>query len=150
MQKHWPNSQTMDVPRNQHKNASTLNYYYYCDVFDWRPSLPGNHSHSSSMDMLTSPVLLPYMVTNIRKASVSIVAGSVKGGKTIHRVSLRQSASEVSLWDQCVSESSSVSLQNQRSAVLTVNYRRRKPVLRRVSVVSGVRPLSLYLVVLVS
>jgi hypothetical protein len=49
------------------------------------------------MDTLTTPVLLRYMVTNRSRASVSIVAGSVKEGKTIHRVSLRQSASEVSL-----------------------------------------------------
>jgi hypothetical protein len=41
----------------------------------------------------------------------------------------------------------SVSLRNQKSTVLAVNYRRRKPVFRRVSVVSGVRSLSLYLVV---
>jgi hypothetical protein len=61
----------------------------------------------------------------------------------------------VSLWDrselvslrQCVSESSSVSLWNQKSTVLAVNYRRRKPVFRRGSEVSEVRSLSLYLVV---
>jgi hypothetical protein len=41
--------------------------------------------------------LLRYMVTNSRRASVSIVAGSVKEGKTIHRVSSRPSAFEVSL-----------------------------------------------------
>jgi hypothetical protein len=46
-----------------------------------------------------------------------------------------------------VSESSSVSVRNQKSTVLAVNYRRQKPVFRRVSVVSGVRSLSLYLVV---
>jgi hypothetical protein len=50
----------------------------YCDVFDWRPPLLGNGSRNSSMDMLTTPVLLRYMVTNSRSASVSIVAGSVK------------------------------------------------------------------------
>jgi hypothetical protein len=52
----------------------------------------------------------------------------------------------VSLQNQCVSVSS-VSLRNQKSTVLAVNYRRWKPVFRRVSVVSGVRLLSLYLVV---
>jgi hypothetical protein len=36
------------------------------------------------MDTLTTPVFLRCMVTNSRKASVSIVAGSVKEGKTIH------------------------------------------------------------------
>jgi hypothetical protein len=51
--------------------------YIYCDVFDWRPSLLGNRSRSSSMDTLTTPVLLRYMVTNSRRASVSIVAGTV-------------------------------------------------------------------------
>jgi hypothetical protein len=45
----------------------------------------------------------------------------------------------VSLRNQCVSESSSVSLRNQKSTVLAV--------FRRVSVVSGVRSLGLYLVV---
>jgi hypothetical protein len=37
-----------------------------------------------SMDTLITPVLLRSMVTNSWKASVSIVAGSVKEGKTIH------------------------------------------------------------------
>jgi hypothetical protein len=50
-------------------------------VFDWRPSLLGNRSRSSSMDTLTTPVLLRYMVNNSRKASVSIVAGSVEKGR---------------------------------------------------------------------
>jgi hypothetical protein len=49
------------------------------------------------MDTLTTPVLLRYIVANSRRASVSIVAGSVKEGKTIHRVSPRPSAFEVSL-----------------------------------------------------
>jgi hypothetical protein len=30
----------------------------YCHVFDWRPSLLGNRSRNSSMDTLTTPVLL--------------------------------------------------------------------------------------------
>jgi hypothetical protein len=58
-------------------------------------SLLGNRSNS--MDRLTTPVLLRCMVTNSRKASVSIVAVSVKKGKTIHRVSPRLSAFGVSL-----------------------------------------------------
>jgi hypothetical protein len=48
------------------------------------------------MDTLTTPVLLRYMVTNSGRASVSIVAGSVKEGKTIHRVSPHPSAFGVS------------------------------------------------------
>jgi hypothetical protein len=40
--------------------------------------------------------------------------------------------------------SASVSLWKQKSPVLAVNYRRRKPVFRRVTVVSGVRSHSLY------
>jgi hypothetical protein len=40
--------------------------------------------------------LLRYMVTNSRRASVSIVAVSVKERKTIHRVSPRPSAFGVS------------------------------------------------------
>jgi uncharacterized membrane protein (DUF4010 family) len=51
-------------------------------------SLLGNRN--ISMDTLTTTVFLRCMVTNIWKASVSIVAGSVKEGKTIHEVSLRQ------------------------------------------------------------
>jgi hypothetical protein len=66
-------------------------------MFDWRPWLLGNRSRNSSTDTLTTPVLLHYMVTNSRRASVCIVPGSVKEGKTIHRVSPRPSAFEVSL-----------------------------------------------------
>jgi hypothetical protein len=43
--------------------------------------------------------------------------------------------------------SESASLRKQKSKVLAVNYRRWKPVFRRVAVVSGVRSFSLYLVV---
>jgi hypothetical protein len=39
--------------------------------------LLGNCSRNSSMDKLTTPVLLRCMVTNSEKASVSIVAGTV-------------------------------------------------------------------------
>jgi hypothetical protein len=42
-------------------------------------------------------LLLRYMVTDSRRASVSIVAGSVKEEKTIQRVSPRPSAFGVSL-----------------------------------------------------
>jgi hypothetical protein len=45
-------------------------------------SLLGNRN--ISMDSLTTPVFLRCMVTNNWKASVSIVAGSVKEGKTLH------------------------------------------------------------------
>jgi hypothetical protein len=38
------------------------------------------------MDTLTTPVFLRYMVTNSWKASVAIVAGSVKEAKALHRV----------------------------------------------------------------
>jgi hypothetical protein len=72
-------------------------------------------------------------------------------GKEIHNSEL------VSLWKwkksvfislrQCVSEASSVRLRNQKSTVLKVNYRRLKPVFRRVAVVSQVRSFSVYLVV---
>jgi hypothetical protein len=56
----------------------TEGYRYYATIL----SLLGNRNNS--MDTLTTPVLLRYMVTNSWKASVSIVAGSVKEGKTIH------------------------------------------------------------------
>jgi hypothetical protein len=78
------------------------------------PSLLGNRSRNSSMDMLTTPVLLRYMVTNSRRASISIVAGSVKEGKTIHRVSVRQSAFEVSR-RQLVSGAEEVSPRREHS-----------------------------------
>jgi hypothetical protein len=57
-------------------------------------SLLGNRN--ISMDTLTTPIFLRCMVTNSWKASVSIVAGSVKEGKTIHEVSLRRPAFGVS------------------------------------------------------
>jgi hypothetical protein len=63
------------------------------------------------MDTLTTPVLLRCMVTKSWKASVSIVAGSVKEGKTIH---------EVLVYIGRFSEFSSVS---QCSAVPTANVR---------------------------
>jgi hypothetical protein len=48
------------------------------------------------MDTLATPVFLRCMVTNSWKASVSIVAGSVKEGKTIHV----SESTPVSLWDK--------------------------------------------------
>jgi hypothetical protein len=85
-------------------------------VFDWRSSLLGNRSRNSSMDTLTTPVLLRYMVTNSRRARVFIVAGSVKEGKTIHRVSPRPSAFGVS-------QSSSVSRRSETSVQCSSNSR---------------------------
>jgi hypothetical protein len=94
--------------------------HVYCDVFDWRPSLLGNRTRSSSMDTVTTPVMLRYMVTNSGRASVSIVAGSVKEGKTIHSLSPRPSAFGVSLRQPVsgirVSQSSSVSPRSETSA----------------------------------
>jgi hypothetical protein len=48
------------------------------------------------MDTITTPVFLRCMVTNSWKAGVSIVAGSVKEGKTIHREIRRDQCSAVS------------------------------------------------------
>jgi hypothetical protein len=45
-------------------------------------SLLGNRN--ISMDTFTTPVFLRCMITNSWKASVSIVAGSVKEGRTTH------------------------------------------------------------------
>jgi hypothetical protein len=87
----WPSNQSAI---NKVENLVTV---IYCDVFDWRSSLLGNRSRISSMNTLTTPVLLRYMVTNSRRAIVFIVVGSVKEGKTIHRVSLRQLVFGVSL-----------------------------------------------------
>jgi hypothetical protein len=85
----------------------------------------------------------------VGRSSVSIGAARYYKGKVIDNkklVTRRQRKELVSL-RQCVSESSSVSVRNQNSTVLNVNYRRQKPVFRRVAVISGVRSLSLYLVV---
>jgi hypothetical protein len=83
-------------------------------VFDWRLSLLGNRSRNSSMDTVTNPVLLRYMVTNSRRVSASIVAGSVKKGKAIHRVSLRQLVFGVSLRQSVLA----VSRQSEKLPVL--------------------------------
>jgi hypothetical protein len=102
--------------------------------------------------------VLVAMVTNSSKARFSIGLSQCyikKERESRVSPSLRRLVFGVSFWDrselvslhQNQSESSSVSLQNQKSTVLAVNYRRRKPMFRRVSVVSGVRSLSLYLVV---
>jgi hypothetical protein len=109
----------------------------YCDVFDWRPSLLGNRSRSSSMDTLTTPVLLRYMVTNSRRANVSVVAGSVKEGKTIDRVSFRQSVAEISQLVAGVRR-----YQSSKRAFAMRSHR-----LARVAVISQVKSFSVYLVV---
>jgi hypothetical protein len=70
--------------QNEEITGNDMKALKYCDVFDWWPSLLGNRGRNSPMDTLTTPVLLRYMATNSRRASVSIVAGSVKEGKTIH------------------------------------------------------------------
>jgi hypothetical protein len=120
----------------------------YCDVFHWRPSLLGNRSHNSSMDTPTTPVLLRYMVTNTRRASVSIVAGSVKERKTIHRVSPRPSVSEVSPRPSTfeVSRRQLVS-GSRRDQSSKRSFAMRSQRLARVAVVSRVRSFSMYLVV---
>jgi hypothetical protein len=64
--------------------CQTEGHRYYATLL----SLLGNRN--IAMDTLTTPVFLRCMVTNSWKASVSIVAGSVKEGNTIHEVSLRQ------------------------------------------------------------
>jgi hypothetical protein len=106
--------------------------------------------------------VLVAMVTNSNKAKFSIGLSQCDIKKAIESrvslslsLSLRRSIFGVSLRDrselvslrECVSESSSVSLRNQKSTVLAMNYRRRKPVFRRGAVISGVRSLSVYLVV---
>jgi hypothetical protein len=106
--------------------------YIYCDVFDWRPSLntPMHTRESSTVgsDTLTTPVLLVTIATksrkvivgriatNSRKANVGCLATNSRKARfsigqskcyikkaTEKLVSLRQSASEVSLC-QLVSE----------------------------------------------
>jgi hypothetical protein len=77
-------------------------------------------------------------------------------GRQYTTVSYSLGVEQVSRWKrkelvslrQCVSESSSVSLRNLKSTVLRVNYRRWKPVFRRVAVISPVRSFSMYLVAL--
>jgi hypothetical protein len=67
------------------------------------------------MDTLTTPVLLRYMVTNSRNASVSIFASSVKEGKTIHAsqstsVSPRSETSVQCISDRRIREATSASV----------------------------------------
>jgi hypothetical protein len=64
------------------------------------------------MDTLTTLVFLRYMVTNSWKASVSIVAGSVKEGKTIHA----SWSSELVLVSESVQCSSDCRIQEATSA----------------------------------
>jgi hypothetical protein len=91
------------------------------------------------MDTLTTPVLLRCMVTNSRRASVSIVAGSVKEWKTIDIISPRPSAYDVSR-HQLVSGS-------RRDQSSKRSFAVRSQRLARVAVVSRVRSFSVYLVV---
>jgi hypothetical protein len=65
-------------PHDNNVMCLTEGRRYYATLL----SLLGNHN--ISMDTLTTPVFLRCMVTNSGKASVSIVAGNVKEGKTIH------------------------------------------------------------------
>jgi hypothetical protein len=126
----------------------------------WRPSLLGNSKLNTPMhtrdsptvwsDTLTTPVLLVTIATNNRTASIGRIATNSRKASVFYRAvrvlySGQQQRSPVSL--SLESESSSVSLRKQKGPVLAVNYRRQKPVFRRVAVVSGVRSLSLYLVV---
>jgi hypothetical protein len=83
------------------------------------------HTRDSSTvgsDTLTTPVLLVTIATNSRKARFSIGPSKCYIKKVTE-----------------ISQSLSVSPRNQKSPVLAVNYRRQKPMFRRVSVVSGVR-----------
>jgi hypothetical protein len=66
------------LPVNNIVTCLTEGRRYYATLL----SLLGNRN--ISMDTLTSPVFLRCMVTNRRNASVSIVDGNVKEGKTIH------------------------------------------------------------------
>jgi hypothetical protein len=116
--------------------------------------LPSNRSRM--VTWIRSPlkyccVYVGSIATNSGKASVSIGTARCSKGKAIHNselvsLSKRKKSVFISL-RQCVSESSSVSVRNQKSTVHKVNYRRRKPVFRRVAVVSQVRSFSVYLVV---
>jgi hypothetical protein len=85
-------------------------------------------------------LLLRYMVTKSWKVSVSVLAGCVKGKQYTERVLVRRPSELVS------GISASVSLR-QFPESKRFSARSEKPVFRRVSVVSGVRSLSLYLVV---
>jgi hypothetical protein len=83
----------------------------------------------------------------IKGKQYTTVSQLVFGFRVSQSTPVREESSSVSLRSLCVSESSSVSLRNKKSTVLAVNYRRRKPVFRRVAVLSRVRSSSVYLVV---
>jgi hypothetical protein len=75
-------------------------------------SLLGNRN--ISMDTLTTPVFLRCMITNRWKVSVSIVADSVKEGKTIHA----SWSSELVLVSELVQCSSDSRIQEATSAIV--------------------------------
>jgi hypothetical protein len=91
-------------------------------------------------DTLTTLVLLVTIATNSRKAGVGCLATNSRKA----RFSIGPSKCYIK---KATKKLVYVSLRNQKSPVLAVNYGRQKPVFRRVSVVSGVRSLGLYLVV---
>jgi hypothetical protein len=124
----------------------TESHRYYATL------LPLLGNRSISMGTLTTPVLSRRLETNSRKASVGCLATKSR----MTRFSIWPSkcyieeATESTSQKVCTSRSPKlvfVSVRNQKSTVLAVNYRRRKLVVRRVSEVSVVRSLSLYLVV---
>jgi hypothetical protein len=83
----------------------------------------------SSVSIGTARYYKGKAIGNSELVSYSSAAEEVSQCLEAERVSLRQ----------CVSESSSVSLRNLKSTALAVNYSRRKPVFRRVTVISPVR-----------
>jgi hypothetical protein len=53
----------------------------YCDVSDWRPSLLGNRSRNSSIDTLTTPVLLRYMGPTVGGPVFPLLLAVLKKGR---------------------------------------------------------------------
>jgi hypothetical protein len=113
----------------------------YCR-FAWLPSNRGRMVTWIRSPLLYCCVHFDCIATNSGKDSVSIGTAQCCKGKAVHNselVNLWKRKKWVSLWDRselvslrkCVSESSSVSLRNQKSTVLAVNYRRRKPVISK-------------------
>jgi hypothetical protein len=100
-------------------------------------------------DTLATPVLLVTIATNSRKARVDHIAtNSRKASVGCLATNIRKARFSIGQSKCYIKKETEklVSLRQLVSTMLAVNYRRRKPVFKRVSVVSGVRSLSPYLV----
>jgi hypothetical protein len=74
----WNSVKYVNSDFSEFKVLAIKSLISHCDVFDWRLSLLGNRNRSSSMDTLTTLVLLSYMVTNSRRAMFPLLLSVLK------------------------------------------------------------------------